>query len=196
MHPQTELCRCFIHPVEVPPKPKRGRKRRTWRDVILPGIVEALRPYAHTSIVFDVETTVDAHSGQVAKIVYWQEHGLRYVDRCALFAEGLLTPEVTDVCFREGVAYNRLTCTPEDTEIIKAHAAKHGLCCMEMQDFITKIFYRQAWLNKFIPEPKLLLGHNVVFDVGALSHHTGQSRDPKYVRRSVVRYLHLSPNRN
>ena len=119
MHPQTQLCRCFIQPIEEPPEKRGGgRKRRTWRDEIPQGIMEALRPWAHPSLVFDVETTTDAHSGQQAKVGFWQNQGLRYADRCTLFAEGLLSPETMDVCLREGVFYNPATCTPEEIQTI------------------------------------------------------------------------------
>jgi len=105
---------------------------------------------------FDVETTIDAHSGQVARVGVWQDHGLRYQDRCALFAEGLLTANLMDYKWREGVFYNRAVCTPEEIETIKAYAVKHGLACMEMNDFITKVFYPQAFLNKYISSARFI----------------------------------------
>ena len=104
---------------------------------------------------------------------------MRYADRCTLFAEGLLSSEAMDMCWREGVFYNPATCTPEEIQTIKDYAAKYGLCSMEMKYFITKVFYRQAWLNRHMPEPKLILGHNTPFDVGSMAQHTGKGRDPK-----------------
>jgi hypothetical protein len=111
MHPQTQLSRCFIQPIEEPAEQKVGggdrkHRDRQWHEEMIPGILNVLRPWAHQSLVFDVETTTDAHSGQQARILFWQEHGLRYVERCALFAEVLLTPELMDLCWSEGVAYN------------------------------------------------------------------------------------------
>jgi hypothetical protein len=48
MRPQTQLCRCFIEPIEEPPENKGGgkRHRRTWRDEIPAEMIEALRPWA------------------------------------------------------------------------------------------------------------------------------------------------------
>jgi hypothetical protein len=94
MRPQTQLCRCFIEPIEEPPENKGGgkRHRRTWRDEIPAEMIEALRPWAHPYLVWDPEATVDAKSGQRARVLFWQERGLRYDLRCALFADGLLTP--------------------------------------------------------------------------------------------------------
>jgi hypothetical protein len=185
MHPQTQLCRCFIEPIEepellVPPKKKgggggRNSKRRSWQDEIPPSMLEALRPWAHPCLVWDPETTVDAKSGQQARVLFWQERGLRYELRCALFADGILTQQAMDKCCREGVAYSPRTCTPEDVQRIKEYAETRGLVCMTIQDFIKKILYRRARLNAFIPEPKLIINHNGPFDFGSLSHHTGKS---------------------
>jgi hypothetical protein len=82
-----------------------------------------------------------------------------------------------DRCWREGVAYNSdpKICSPENVQRIKDYAAKRGLVCMKMQDFITKILYRQARMSALIPEPKLIINHNGPFDFGSLSHHTGKS---------------------
>jgi hypothetical protein len=182
MRPQTQLSRCFIQPIEEPPKMGGGggnRKRQTWREAMLREIIEALAPWAHPSMVFDVETTTDAHSGQRAKVGFWQDRGLKYADRCNLFAQGKLTQEAMDICWREGVFYNVKTCTPREIETVKAFAAKHDLAIMEMTDFIKKVFYRQAKLNTRIAEPKMILGHNPVFDFGAISRHTGKSCDEK-----------------
>jgi hypothetical protein len=146
MRPQTQLNRCFIEPIEEGNTPFTGkrRKRRTWRDEIPEGMIELLRPWAHPYLIFDTETLTDAQSGQQAKIIFWQERGLRYADRCSLFADGALTVEEMDVCWRQGVAYNPLTCSPEEIETIKAYGKKHGLRCENMQWFITSVFYRQS----------------------------------------------------
>jgi hypothetical protein len=125
------------------------------------------------------ETTTDAHSGQRTKVGLWQDRGLKYADRCNLFAQGKLTQEAMDICWREGVFYNVKTCTPREIETVRAFAAKHDLAIMEMADFIKKVFYRQAKLNTRIAEPKMILGHNPVFDFGAISRHTGKSCDEK-----------------
>ena len=183
MRPQTQLCRCFIEPIEEPEAPKKGRgggggrRRRTWRDEIPAAMLETLQPWAHPCLVWDPETTIDAKSGQQARVLFWQERGLRYDLRCALFADGLLTQETMDKCWREGVAYNPLTCGPEDVQRIKEYAVKHGLRCMTMQEFIRKLLYRQARLNAFIPEPKLIINHNGPFDFGSVSNRTKKSKD-------------------
>jgi hypothetical protein len=158
MHPPTQLSRCFIQPIEEPPENKGGGrggpKRRTWRDEIPPGILEALSPWAHPELILDVETTTDAQSCQRAKVGFWQNRRLKYEDRCNLYAQGKLSPETMDQKWREGVFYNKLTCTASDIQTIKDYAAKHGLWCMEMADFICNVFYRQAKLNAYIPDRK------------------------------------------
>lgn len=74
------------------------------------GIIDALAPWAHPELIFDNETTTEALSGQRAKVGFWQQRGLTYEDRCNLYAQGKLTPEAMDVCWQEGVFFNRLTC--------------------------------------------------------------------------------------
>jgi hypothetical protein len=176
MRPQTQLNRCFIEPIEEGNTPFTGkrRKRRTWRDEIPEEMIELLRPWAHPYLIFDTETLTDAQSGQQAKIIFWQERGLRYADRCSPFAEEM------DVCWRQGVAYNPLTCSPEEIETIKAYGKKHGLRCENMQWFITSVFYRQSKLNGYIPEPRMIIAHNAPFDLSALSNRTVKSNDPKF----------------
>jgi hypothetical protein len=130
MRPQTQLSRCLIKPIEkAEPVPfgGRGRKRRTWRDEILPEMIFLLRPWAHPELIFDVETTTDAQGGQQAKIIFWQERGLKYADRCNLFAENALAIEAMDECWRQGVAYNPLTCTEEEIKTVRAYAKEHAL---------------------------------------------------------------------
>jgi hypothetical protein len=102
MHPPTQLSRCFIQPIEEPPENsgRRGFKRRTWRDEIPKAIIELLRPY----LIWDAETTVDAKSGQRAKVLFWQNRGLKFEDRCNLYAQDQLTPTAHDVLWREGIA--------------------------------------------------------------------------------------------
>jgi hypothetical protein len=120
--PQTQLNRCFIVPVEKPGKLGSGkrRKKHTWRDEIPKEMIKLLQPWAHPYLVLDTETLVDAKSGQQAKIVFWQERGLRYADRCYLFARDALTVKDMDECWREGVAYNPRTCSPEEIETVKS----------------------------------------------------------------------------
>lgn len=184
MQPQTQLSRCFIVPLETPPESKEGKgkwRRQTWRDVMLQEILDALRPWPHPTMLFDIETLTGAHSGQQAKVIFWQDRGAKYADRCNLYARGQLTQTAMDVCWREGIAYNAKpgVCTEAEIKMIKDYAAKHNLAIMEMADFIKKVFYRQAKLNAQIAEPKLIIGHNPVFDFGALSHHTGKCCDEK-----------------
>lgn len=186
---QTQQCRCFIVPDETEVFTQRGngprQKKVTWRDVMHPEIIAALHPWAHPSLVFDTETLIAAHSGQQVKIVAWQERGLRYADRCTLFAEGLLTVEAMDALRRVdgrprvGIAYNERTCTDEEKKTIKADAERHGYICITTDQFIN-ILYRQSKLNNSIPEPKLIIGHNLPFDIGALSNRTVKSSDPKF----------------
>ena len=49
-----------------------------------------------------------------------------------------------------------------------------------MDWFIKSVLYRQSKLNKYMPEPKLIIGHNLPFDLGAISNRTVKSRDPKF----------------
>jgi hypothetical protein len=179
--PQTQLSRCFIQPIEEPPKVYSGKSKhkRTWRDEIPTDMIEILRPWAHPYLIFDTETLTDAHSGQQAKIGFWQQRGLRYADRCSLWNENLLTVQAMDYCWREGVFYNPKTCTPEEIETVKAYATSQGLFACAMEYFIKSVFYKQAKLNLYIPEPKLIIGHNIPFDIGAISSKTTKSRDPK-----------------
>lgn len=118
MHPPTQLSRCFIQPIEDPPETKGGstkRKRRTWRDEIPKSIIELLRPWAHPCLVWDVETTTDAKTGQRAKVLFWQNRGLKYEDRCNLFAQGRLTPEAHEILWQEGVAFSPTHVPPSNS---------------------------------------------------------------------------------
>jgi hypothetical protein len=49
-----------------------------------------------------------------------------------------------------------------------------------MDWFIKSVLYKQAKLNEYIPEPKLIIGHNLPFDLGAISNRTVKSRDEKF----------------
>jgi hypothetical protein len=49
-----------------------------------------------------------------------------------------------------------------------------------MDWFIKSIFYKQAMLNGYMPEPKMIIGHNLPFDLGAISNRTVKSRDKKF----------------
>jgi hypothetical protein len=85
-----------------------------------------------------------------------------------------------DECWRQGVAYNPLTCTEEEIKTVKAYAKEHDLWCRDMDWFIKSIFYKQAMLNGYMPEPKMIIGHNLPFDLGAISNRTVRSRDKKF----------------
>jgi hypothetical protein len=45
VRPQTELTRCLIIPVPEPAKPPKGdkKRRRTWRDLMNPGVTKGTR---------------------------------------------------------------------------------------------------------------------------------------------------------
>jgi len=186
MKPTTQLLRCFTLPDEKKPK-KKMRERAPKREAAKMTRIEQLvrdvgAPWFGPMVVFDTETMTGPHSGQALRFGFFQERGLEYAYMIEDARRGTLTRKKLDRLWREGLFYNPDTCTDGEIDVMKRYADQHGLVLMTRAEFLRRVFYRRHFVKPSSDEtwPALIIGHNLPFDLGALSERAGLSRGGNY----------------
>ncbi len=185
----TQMLRCYTVPDEKPKKPdKRKRERREdgpkkHANTQLAQIMREIgRPWSGPMLILDCETTTGVHTGQALRFGRFQERGLLYSFRVEDARRGTLTREKLDRPRRAGIFYNPATCTEEEIALMKSYAEERRLEFMTRDEFLKRVFYH-GWPVKPKAnerEPKLVIGHNLPFDLGALCERAGLSRGDDY----------------
>src|ERR1700730_10224205 len=132
-------------------------------------------PWAGPMLIFDCETLTGAKDGQGLRFGCFQERGRRYDRRVADAAMGRLTREKLDTCWHGGIFYEPKHCTKTEVEVLVEFATKYELDLYTRDEFVRKILHRNHyvkyaanWQDR-LREPCYVIGHNLPFDLGALS---------------------------
>jgi hypothetical protein len=197
MKPVTQILRAYIEPDK--PERKERRQRREREGTFAPSKRETLDmekigrllgpdawPWFGPMLVFDCETTTGL--GQKLRFGVYQDRGHNYCDlaRLARKCKAAISRAYMDELRAEGIFYDPENCTAAEIETLKAYADAHGLALLTRDDFLHKVFYRLAYIRgsaKGVPDdtmPRLIIGHNLPFDLGALSVRAGPSRGDNY----------------
>jgi hypothetical protein len=102
-------------------------------------------------------------------------------------------PVATDWCskaldelWKEVLFFDPVHCEDFEIELLTAYAEKHGIECKKRDDFVRDDFYRlysiksgkKGELSETLP--CMVIGHNLPFDLGALSIRSGPSKGENY----------------
>jgi hypothetical protein len=191
MKPVTQMLRAFIE--TDPPKAKgAGLKRKSPLADQKMEMAEIERllgpdawPWFGPMLIIDCETTTDI--GQKLRFGVFQERGLNYrdlVERKRL--NGRITREDMDEQRSEGIFYNPATCSEAEIETMRAHTEKNGLRFLTLEKFLYTVFYRLYYYKRWregdppMTMPMLVIGHNLPFDLGAISYDAGPSKGRNY----------------
>ena len=94
--------------------------------------------------------------------------------------------EIMDELWKEVLFFDPAHCEDFEIDLLKAYAEKHRLECKKREDFVRDDFYRlysiksgkKGELSETLPS--MVIGHNLPFDLGALSIRSGPSRGENY----------------
>ena len=144
-------------------------------------------PWFAPMLCFDCETTTGL--GQKLRFGVFQDrgHDYRYLQTIACQPGRKSIPwSLISELRSEGIFYNPLICTHDEIETMRAYAEEHKLRFMTRDEFVREVFFRMSvirWKTTTIPEDiisRLVIGHNLPFDLGALSLHAGPSQNENY----------------
>ena len=135
----------------------------------------------------DFGLRVDHRCWPETSIGVFQERGLNYRDLVERKRRnGRITREDMDEDRSEGIFYNPATCSETEIETMRAHAEKHGLRFLTLEEFLYTVFYRLYYYKRWrdgdpaLTLPTLVIGHNLLFDLGALSSSAAPSIGRNY----------------
>ncbi len=86
----------------------------------------------------------------------------------------------------EGIFYNPVACTETELQTMCAHAEKRGLQLLTLEKFLYTVFYRLYYYKRWrdgdpaLTLPMLAIGHNLPFDLGAISSSAAPSIERNY----------------
>jgi hypothetical protein len=192
MKPVTQMLRAFIE-TDAPKAKALGLKRSggplAAQRMEMAEIERLLGPDAWPwfgpMLIFDCETTTGI--GQKLRFGVFQERGLNYrdlVERKRL--NGRITREDMDEQRSEGIFYNPATCSELEIETMRVHAEQYGLRFLTLEKFLHTVFYRLYYYKRWregdppLTMPMLVIGHNLPFDLGAISYDAGPSKGRNY----------------
>ena len=145
-------------------------------------------PWFGPMLIVDCETTTGI--GQKLRFGVFQDRGHNYREVITLArrpgAKGKITRAFLDELQSEGIFYDPANCTKLEIETMRLHAQANGLRFMTREEFLLKVFYRLSYIKgsaKGIPDdtlPRLIIGHNLPFDLGAMSAKASPSRKRNY----------------
>ena len=192
MKPVTQMLRAFIEtdsPRAKGSAPKRFGRPLAAQRMEMAEIERLLGPDAWPwfgpMLILDCETTTDI--GQQLRFGVFQERGLNYRDLVERKRfNGRITREDMDEQRSEGIFYNPATCSETEIKTMRAHAEKHGLRFLTLEKYVYTVFYRLYYYKRWregdppLTMPMLVIGHNLPFDLGAISIEAGPSKGSNY----------------
>jgi hypothetical protein len=191
MKPVTQMLRAYIEPTakyEKKPRKEKSEFERQLDD--MEEVRRALGPHAWPwfgpTLILDVET--HTRVGQPLRFGVAQIRGKTYRHLMELSKryKKSVPRDVMDTLYKEVLFYEPAQCEEHEVERMKAYAAKHGLELMIRDEFVRREFYRlysiksgkKGELSETLP--CMVIGHNLPFDLGALSIRSGPSRRENY----------------
>ena len=189
MKPVTQMLRAFIE--TDAPKTKQSHGKKTPRDIqrmemaeIKPLLGRDAWPWFGPMLIFDCETTTDI--GQQLRFGVFQERGLNYRDLVERKRHNGITREDMDEKRSEGIFYNPSTCSESEIETMRVHAQKNGLRFLTLEKCLYTVLYRPYYYKRWregdpaLTLPMLVIGHNLPFDLGAISYSASPSIGRNY----------------
>ena len=91
-----------------------------------------------------------------------------------------------DELWKVGLFYDPINCTGDEISCMQVYAETYGMEFMKKEEFVNDVFYRlhyvKAGKNGELPDtlPCMVIGHNLPFDLGALSIRAAPSRGDNY----------------
>ena len=206
MKPHTQLLRAFIEPdkkLRRPPKrPKKSefaRQQDEMREAELILGPDAW-PWFGPMLVFDCETTTGI--GQELRFGFFQERGANYRELIEnmRFSKQSPTCEYMDTMRSEGSFYNPKTCSGDEIETMRTYCDKYGVRFLTFTEFLHDVFYKTYYYKRWnMGEtarslPLLVIGHNLPFDLGAISYGASPNRGEDYYGGLTVKLFEKRPD--
>jgi hypothetical protein len=117
----------------------------------------------------------------------FQERGLNFRDLVERKRRnGRIRREDMDEQRSEGIFYNPAVCSDAEIRAMRVHADKNGLRFLTLEKFLYTVFYRPYYYKRWrksepaLTLPMLVIGHNLPFDLGAISQTAGPSIGRNY----------------
>ena len=213
MKPYTQLLRAF--PVPDPKKKKKGGRRRfggaAQRDKspiaeqreemeeIKNKLGPAAWPWFGPMLLFDCETTTGI--GQELRFGMFQERGVNYRELVETIRfDGAPTREYMDQLRSEGLFYNQKTCKDYEIEAMRTYCADHNIRFLTLEQFLYDVFYKTYYYKRWqdgeraLTLPMLVIGHNLPFDLGAISYGAGPSIGEEFYGGLTVKLAEKRPD--
>ena len=151
-------------------------------------------------LVIDCETTTGI--GQELRFGFFQERGVNYRELIEnmRFSKQSPTREYMDTLRSEGLFYNPKICGGDEIEIMRAYCGKQGISFLTLAEFLKVVFYKTYYYKQWnVGEtarslPLLVIGHNLPFDLGAISYAASPSRGEDYYGGLTVKLLEKRPD--
>jgi hypothetical protein len=213
MKPFTQLLRAF--PVPDAKKKKNGGRRsspiggrqraktpaaeqREEMEEIKRLLGPAAWPWFGPMLIFDCETTTGI--GQELRFGMFQERGENYRNLVEnMRFNGKPTREYMDRLRSEGLFYNPTICSDVEIETMRSYCGTHDIRFLTLDQFLKEVFYKAYYHKRWndgepaLTLPVLVIGHNLPFDLGAISYGAGPSRGEKFYGGLTVKLLEKRP---
>jgi DNA polymerase III epsilon subunit-like protein len=195
MKPVTQLLRAYIEPDKFHYEGNPGHEPSP-RELQEMEMVEIKRflgpeawPWFGPMLIFDCETTTGL--GQKLRFGMFQLRGKPYrklveIAKREKKAGQIVPRSAMDELWKAGLFYDPAICTEDEISLMKTYAETHSMEFMTKEKFTNDVFYKlhyiKAGRNGELPDtlPCMVIGHNLPFDLGALSIRAAPSRDDNY----------------
>ena len=185
----TQAIRAFVMPDDMSAqykqnaqKPKAEKKKRGFD---ISGSESVLGhdawPWPHRQLYIDFETTTDI--GQKLRFGFYQLRGHPYkrLMELAKAHKRQIPRDVMDELLEAGIVYNPAICSSKEVETMRVYAAAHDYRFIDIDAFVKDVFFsldpvkitRNFKHSETVPI--MVVGHNLPFDLGALSKRSGPS---------------------
>jgi hypothetical protein len=206
MKPHTQLLRAFIEPDKeprrVPKRPKKSEFAKQQDEMREAKLIlgQDAWPWFGPMLVFDCETTTGI--GQELRFGWFQERGVNYRNLIEDMRSSKKPPtrEYMDTLRSEGLFYNPKTCSDDEIETMRTYCAEHNIRFMTLAEFLKDVFHKTYYYKRWnVGEyaqslPLLVIGHNLPFDLAAISYGAGPSRGEDYYGGLTVKLLENRPD--
>jgi hypothetical protein len=196
----TQLLRCYPEPMPFKKSDKKKTTEADAQDLELLEVAnlvgDAWKPWGGPCLVIDFETTTDLR--QAIRFGVFQLRGYDFLEIIELTKTKQATGDNLDRLWHEGIVYSEAECKPDEINLMHAYAANNNMLCMNVEEFVTKIFYKvysasaKRWEkigDKSFPInqlPPLVIGHNLPFDLGRLTKRFNPAKGYNYGGLSMV----------
>jgi hypothetical protein len=140
----TQLLRCYPEPMPFKKSDKKKTTEADAQDLELLEVAnlvgDAWKPWGGPSLVIDFETTTDLR--QAIRFGVFQLRGYDFLEIIELTKTKQATRDNLDRLWHEGIVYSEDGCKAEEIIVMQTYAANNNMLCMNLDEFLTKIFYK------------------------------------------------------